>query len=711
MNLEQTDPSMVRESDILSGIVIYLQCLGRSVDADTLVTGLPVTHEDFSIPDVPRALARIGFSSRIRHSKIINRPNFPLCILMNDGRLETLLGFDGETYVLAHKTLPDSVWYLTKEQMDEFYAGVYITAAPTVESLEKTYVGSRDDGHWFWGQLKKHRLLTAEVIIATLVANALAVAISLFALQVYDRVIPNASYQTLWVLAVGALIAIVFEVSLRISRARIIDDLGRQVELQASAELMTRLQGMRLSAREMGPATLGALLRDFASVREFFTASAVGSAADIPFTFIFLTLIYLIAGPIVWVVFTACCVIILFSFVSRKALAKISEDMQGANVAQSRLLNEITYGAETVKLNRAENRFQQKWEGLSDLISSKTKENRAVSSRQTFVSQGFQQTSYILAVVAGVYLVLAGDLTVGAIIAVSILSSRTIGPISQLSATLARWQQVKVSLTGLDQIVNAEQERSADRHYSKKTTLKGDIEMERLIYAYGEDQAAALNIPKLDLASGKTVAILGRNGSGKSTLLKLISGLYNFSEGDIRIDGLDIRQIDPVDLRRNIGYLPQDVTLFSGTLRDNLLLGPMPKTDEELDQALEFCGLKVMVDRHPLGLDMPVLDGGVGLSVGQRQSLGLARVYLADPQIVLLDEPTAAMDQMLERSVIANLKVWLAQKTCILTTHRTEIVSLCDSIAVLEAGRIATMGDRDTVLAQLSSSRPKEASQ
>jgi len=691
-----------RESDLLTGLVQYLGFIGKPITSDELVAGLPVTLEDFGPGDVRRALLRIGYASTVKSPRRLNPRDLPACIKTVDGRFLTVISMDGDKFVIAHPALPDAVWHRTKEEMEADYDGICILAAPTVEALEQKHVGTPARGHWFWKHIFQQKWLSIEIVIATLVANCLAIAVSLFSLQVYDRVIPNASIQTLWVLAIGAGIAIVFETILRVSRGRLIDDMGRQVEINASAELMSSLQGMRMNERAAGPAALGSMMREFSSVREFFTATSMGSIADIPFVVIFLAIIYMIAGPVVIVVAVGASLIVLLSILSRSKLNRISGEMQGANSAQARILNEATYGAEAIKLNRAESKFQSNWEDITDLISDKTQSMRATSAALAFISQGLQQAAYISVVVAGVYMVLAGEFTVGAIIAMSILTTRAIAPITQLSGAIAKWQQVKVALKGLSTIADARQERTAGRQYARRDVLRGKVEIEDLRFAYAQDQDPALTLKRFDIQAGEAIAILGRNGSGKSTLLKILSGLYDFDSGDVRIDGLEIRQIDPVDLRRNIGFLTQDVTLFSGTLRENLLLGPTPVSEEMLQKSLAFCGLQKMVDRHPLGMDMPVADGGVGLSVGQRQSLGLARMYLADPQIVLLDEPTAAMDQNLEREVIQALRGWLKGRTCVLTTHRTDIVSLCDKIAVLEAGKLAMYGPTDEVLGSLS---------
>lgn len=703
---EGESPETAVLSPLLRALPAYLARIGKTISAEDLIAGHPVLADEFDVEHVDRALSRIGYVASVKHPKKLDETLLPACALMQNGAFYVVLSFEDGVYRVADLDQTSAFHTVTEAEMEHAFVGTCVSAAPTVEALEASRIGVTPRGHWFWRHITSQKWSIFEILTATIVANTLAVVVSLFSLQVYDRVIPNASFQTLWVLASGAFIAIAFEALLRISRGRLVDDLGRQVDIDLSAELMSKLQAMRLGHRKMGPAALGSMMREFSSIREFFTATSVGTIADIPFVFLFLGLIYVIAGPVVWVIVAAMSVIVLFSLLARRSISRISEDMQGANSAQARSLNEITYGAEAIKLHRAENRFQQAWEDLALVISAKTQEQRVVSARLTFLSQAVQQTAYVSAVIVGVYMVLAGEFTVGAIIAVSILTTRAISPVTQLSGAISRWQQVRVSLDGLNEIMQAPQERDPGRQYARRDVLLGQINISDLRFRYGEDQDEVLSLPHLTVEQGKTLAVLGRNGSGKSTLLKILSGLYDFESGEVRIDGLDIRQIDPVDLRRNMGVLTQDVTLFSGTLRDNLLLDPRPRSEEKIEEALRFSGLWPMVERHPLGMDMPVSDGGVGLSVGQRQSLGLSRIYLADPQILLLDEPTAAMDQTLEGQIISRLKEWVKGKTVILTTHRTEIISLCDDIAVLNAGRLAMIGPRDNVLTKLRGNDP-----
>ena len=688
-------------SPFLLALNRYLDVVGVQMSIDELIAGLPVSGSAFGVEHAKRAVNRLDYAFDVRHARRIPKAELPVCVKCKDGTFLTVIAANDTGFVVLHPTLTESKTTVSIAEMKERYSGEYYIAAPTVNRLEQDYAGTKKNGHWFWSHLARQSWATVEIIVATLVANCLAIAVSLFALQVYDRVIPNASLQTLWVLAVGAFIAIAFEAILRIARGRLIDDMGRRLESEVSADLVSKLQGMKFDNKRTPPASLGSLMREFSSVREFFTATSMGSISDIPFVFIFLAVIYVIAGPIVIVVLIAMLIIILASLFTRRALSKISEEMQGANAAQSRLLNEITYGAEAIKLHRAENRFQSSWEDISLLIASKTQEQRASGAVLSFFSQAIQQSAYIVSVVVGVYMVIAGEFSIGAIIAVGLLTTRTIAPISQLSGAISRWQQVRVALEGLTNIANSEQDRSLDRQYARREVLRGDITIKDLSFRYLDDQDPVLQIPRLSIKAGETIAVLGRNGSGKSTLLKVISGLYGYESGEVRIDGLEMRQLDPVDLRRNMGVLTQDVTLFAGTLRENLTIGPKSVSESDLEDSLKFSGLWAMVERHPLGMDMQVADGGTGLSVGQRQSLGLSRIYLADPQILLLDEPTAAMDQNLEAETIVKLKTWLKGRTCILTTHRTEIISLCDRVAVFQGGQLALLGPRDEIIQKL----------
>ena len=688
---------------LIDALLVYAQSFGKSLTREDFLVGLPVTEGDLHDAMALRALDRIGLDGIFQTARKLSAKHLPCCGAMQDGSYGVIVARDKDFVYLADPESDEGKYALPAKEFDANFSGRFLKATVQIDDIQRRHVGAAKPKHWFWGGFSNQKWLMRDVILGTFVANILAVAVSLFALQVYDRVIPNHSEATLWVLVVGAAVAILCEGLLRLSRSHLMDVAGRRIELTATSYLFSKLMGMSLSKRPSGPGSLAYLMREFSSVREFFTAASIGSVADIPFVFIFLLLIYGIAGNVVWVIVTGMVLIIVPSLLMRRAMTRLSEEMQGGTSAASRLVTEVCYNHDTIKSHSGEAMFQRRWEEIVALNAQKTSQQRLLASALTFWAAGVQQTTYIFAVVAGVFMVFSGDFTVGTIIAVSILSSRSIAPITQLSGTIARWEQVKTALNGLEQIAEAEQDRGLDRSFARRARLIGDVVLKDAEYTYDPEGPPSLKVTSLEIKENETLCLLGVNGSGKSTVLKLLSGLYAFSAGLVSIDGLDIRQIDPVDLRRNIGYLPQDVGLFHGTLRDNLTMGNTQISEETLIEAVTFSGLDRAIRSHPLGLDLEIADGGGGLSVGQRQSVGLARLYLQDPKIVLLDEPTASLDQNAENELIAKLETWLAARTTILTTHRMGVLKLVDKIAVLANGSIAMQGPRDTVVKKLQS--------
>ena len=396
---------------------------------------------------------------------------------------------------------------------------------------------------------------------------------------------------------------------------------------------------------------------------------------------------------------------LLPGYFMQRRMVELTREAQGASARAGRVLHEVIFELETVKSLRGEDRFRRIWSELNGLSAVTSTEQRRLASNLTFWSQGVQQLTYVCAVIVGAFLVFAGQMTVGSIIAIGILTGRTLGPLTQLANTMARWSNVKNALEGLDKIEASEQDRKAERTYLRRDNINGEFELREISFCYDEDSAPVLDISSVKIGAGEKVAVLGTNGAGKSTLIKLMAGLYEPDKGRVLVDGVDIGQLDPRDVRRSIGYLSQDVRLFSGTLRENLNLNGMVRDDERLLQALDFAGLGQFVRGHAKGLDMPIRDAGEGLSVGQRQSLGWARIWLQDPQVVLLDEPTATLDQTLENALISRLEKWLEDRTAIIATHRVPILSLTARTFILQNGRLAVDGPRDQIVAHLTKNR------
>lgn len=680
---------------------IYAGLLGKDLLARDILDALGGSEAPAGPEPLADALAKAGLKTTVESVTHSIGANWPALAQMSGGSLVLVVGQEGDALVVYDKTCPDNRAIVPVAEFEPHFTGVILKAEAELAQISRAHAPKTSAPHWFWGQFGRFRRAFAEVALGSFVANLLAVAVALFSLQVYDRVIPHQSEATLWVLAAGAAMALLMEALLKVSRARLIDGAGRQIELGVQGLLMDRILGMRSERAGQGPSQIFSSMREFGSVREFFTASTVGALADIPFIFVFLLLVASIAGNVVWVLILGGVLMVVPGFFLQKRMIRLTKETQGASAKASRMLHEVIFELDTVKTQRSEDRIRRLWEELNALTAMKSSEQRKLASTLTFWSQGVQQATYVSAVIMGTYLVFAGEFTVGSIIAVGLLTGRTLGPLTQLAGTMARWGNVKAALDGLDAIADAPQDREEGRSYLRREALEGRYELHELRFQYDEGGAPNLDVNGLTLNAGQAVAVLGSNGSGKSTLLKVLAGLYAPTQGRVMLDGMDMGQIDPRDLRRAIGYLGQEVKLFAGTLRENLNLNMLERDDARLLQALDFAGLGPFVAGHSKGLDLEIRDGGAGLSVGQRQSIGWARLWLQDPKICLLDEPTAALDQTLEKVLVDRLQSWLKGRTAVIATHRVPILQLTERTLILQGGRMAVDGPRDEVLAHL----------
>ncbi len=570
-----------------------------------------------------------------------------------------------------------------------------------VEKIYSEQAIKIEEKHWFWSVFNKEYGVFSRVLIASFFANLLAILSSLFALQVYDRVIPSQSEETLWALLIGVLLAIGLEAVLRILRSVLLDYSGKRIDLQANSLLLRRMLRLRLSAESPSPSYLTQMMREFASVREFFTEAAVGSLVDIPFAFLFLFVIYLIGGNVVFVPIFAGVAMIVPALLMRKKMMSIVTSAQGSYAASARLCNEAAYNLENVKVTQSQDFFEKQWDDLNKISADVSTRQRKLVNALTQWSTSMQQLAYVMTITVATYAAFSGDMTMGTIIALNILVSRTLAPMTRLSTLFIRWAQVKSSLTGLEIIAKGEQDDPIQQKKLRRSQLSGLLELREVKYAYAKDTEPAIHIPRLTIRPGEKVAILGPNGSGKSTLLKLLSGMYFPQSGEIKCDNLDMRQISDKDLRDNINYFTQEVNLFNGTLRDNITFGDLNIDDSEIVRVLQQTGLGGLLDSHPHGLDLLIKDGGVGLSVGQKQSVQIARMLLGKHNVLLLDEPTASLDPNIENHLIHQLKNFSANKTLVVVTHRMPILTLVDRVIVVSNGRITLDGPKDEVLKRI----------
>ena len=683
---------------------VYAGLLGGDLAVADVVETLVAQGADADpdLTDLSGALRAAGLRAQVYDAHQIVPDLWPALAEMTSGQIVLVLEQDASGLVVYDTTFADRRASVGLDEFAEVFSGRILKLSLTLSDLETRHSDAPKTRHWFWGEFSHYRRPLLEVAAGSFVANLLAVAVAMFSLQVYDRVIPYRSEPTLWVLALGAILAIVFEGMLKYARSSLMDMTGKRIEMTVQARLMQRLLGMKAAPGQRSPSGTFNAMREFGSVRDFFTATAIGTLADLPFLIIFLMLVASIGGNIVWVLVVGGILMVLPGLLFQKRMMALTAATQGANVRATRMLYESVFEAETLTTLRGEDRVRRIWTELTAVSALRSSDQRRLTSILGFWAQGVQQATYITTVVVGAYQVFAGNFTVGTIIAIGILTGRTLGPLSQLSATLARWSNVKAALDGLEPIANAPQHEEEARHYLRRAKITGAFELRGMEFRFDPKSAPTVEVGALAIPFGQSVAVLGANGSGKSTLLRLLAGIYDPTAGRILLDGVDIGQLHPRDLRRNLGYLGQEVRLFSGTLRDNLNLNQLERDDNRLYAALDFAGLGPYVRSHPRGLDLEIREMSEGLSVGQRQSIGWARLWLQDPAIVLLDEPTAALDQTLETTLVSRLKTWLEGRTAIIATHRVPILQLTTRTLILQNGRVMVDGPRDAVLAHLA---------
>lgn len=562
----------------------------------------------------------------------------------------------------------------------------------------------------FWKVIWRYKKYYYQVIIASFVINLLALISSLYVMNVYDRVIPNQAYETLWVLTIGVVLAIGFEFLAKMLRSYLLDIAGKKADIVISAMLFHRVMGIRLDKRPASSGSYANNLRDFESIREFMTSASLLALVDLPFILLFIGVISVIGGYLALVPLTIIPVVVIAGLLIQKPLAKgINASMKETSQRQGLAVESIE-GIETLKLNNAVNWAQQRWEMLTEKTAFSSIAVRNLTNFMVNFSAAMQQLNTVGLVCLGTYLIHANDvnsrITMGALIASVILSGRALAPLGQIAGLATRFQSARMALAGVKNIFNRPVEREDHKKYISPTSVNGALRLTNVTYQYNKDGQPALNNINLEIKAGEKVAILGKIGGGKSTLLKLLTGLYEQQQGNISLDDLDIRQIDPIFLRSKVGMLAQKPRLFFGTLRENLDLARLDgySSDDDLVRALKRFQLDKIIRQHPAGLDMPLGEDGLGLSGGQKQMVALAQLTLHNPNVVLLDEPTTGIDVDTEKLVLDALEAWTQDKTLIVVTHKLPILRLVDRIIVMDDGKILIDGPKQKVLKMLGQS-------
>ena len=540
----------------------------------------------------------------------------------------------------------------------------------------------------------------AHILLASLITNLMALGSVLFSMQVYDRVVPAQSLPTLWVLFGGVVLSMVFAWVMRSARMHITDILGKRADMRISDRVFGHALRVRNSARPKATGTFISQIRELEPVREMLTSTTIAAVADLPFFLLFSVIFWLIAGELVWVPTAAFIALLLPSLLAQRKLRELAQTNTRESSLRSAMLVETVQGIEDIKLLQAEARFQNQWNHYNAVSAESGLKMRALLHSLSNWLQTVQGGAFAVVIVVGAPKVMAGEISTGVLVAASMLTSRMLAPLASVTQVLNRWQQAKVASQALDQLMKLPVDHAADGTRVHRPAIQGQYEFNQANFSH-DGKTVCLQVKSLGIKPGERIAVLGRNGAGKSTLLQALSGLMEPASGQLLLDGVALQHIDPADVRRDIALLTQNARLFHGSLRDNMVLGAPHATDAEIMAALEAVGAWAFVRKLPTGLDHPILEGGLGLSGGQRQSLLLARLLLRQPRVLQLDEPTAALDEVSEREVIQNLRKLPRNHTLVIATHRPAILDIVDRIIVVDGGAIVVNGPREAVMAQL----------
>ena len=700
----RSDPRDRYDDPLLDSLLSLCSLHQKSVSRAMLTAGLPLPEQRLSPELLARAAARAGLQGRWLRRGLDKIPELamPALLLLREGRSALLLGWDeqGRARIMPSESEGGEV-RVSAEALAGDYSGRVFFAQPQHKfDFNRGELIPRATS-WFRDTLKRSRWLYIDAIAASFLINLIGLATPLFVMNVYDRVVPNQAEATLWVLAIGITGVFFFDLLLKTLRGLCLDLAGKKTDLIISATLFERIIGMAMKFRPARVGSFAQNIHEFQSLRDFLASLTLASVIDLPFTLLILAVIAMIGGHLVWIPVLAFPLVALIGWALQRPLAEtMQRTMALASERQSSLIESLA-GLDAVKVNNAESERQYLWEQTIGTLSRLELRARMLSSLAMNATMLLQQLAGVAVIVLGVYQIIDGNLSMGGLIACYMLSSRALGPLTQISGLLTRYQQARVTLESVNQMMELPQERQADERPLKRQSLQGAIEFRQLDFHYPDQQQAALQHINLVVRPGEKIGIIGRSGSGKSSLAKLIVGLYQPDAGSLLVDGIDVRQLDVSDLRHNIGYVPQDIQLFSGTLRDSLVSGARYVEDELVLQAAELAGVHEFARLHPKGYELQVGERGQNLSGGQRQNVALARALLLDPQILLLDEPTSAMDNTGEERLKQRLSAVIGSKTLLLVTHRASMLSLVDRLIIVDRGQIIADGPKGGVMEAL----------
>lgn len=731
---EQTADSWPLEADrvaihdpLVDALRIMAGYYGRRTSFASLTAGLPVPPTGITPLLFTRAAERTGLHARMAEKTVealAIAPNLP-CILVLENKQACILWEVREPgrakkssskeekdrkvhpetqFLVQFPETEDEKQLLTLTDLKKLYIGYAFYVRPVARVDERAGPAEIETAkEWFWSALWENKNIYAEVVLAAIMINIFAIISSLFVMNVYDRVIPNNAYETLWVLSVGVLTMYIFDFVLKNLRAHFLDHAGKKADIKISARLFQQMLGMTMEARPASAGVMASHMREFESLRDFFTSATMTTLIDLPFVLLFILLIAIIGGPLAFVPFVAVPLVIGIGMFMQKPLEKVTKQSMMESALKNALLFETISGLETIKVQAAEGHTQRSWEELTEKASKTSAKSKQINALALNLAVLVQQVASVAVVIVGVYLIANAKLSMGALVACVILTGRAMAPLAQVAGLLTRLHQSKEGLRQLNELMKRPVERPAGKHFISMPSVRGKVEFQDVLFHYPGQAVPALNGVNFVIEAGEHVGVIGAVGSGKTTLERLLINLYQPESGSVQLDGVDVRQIDPGDLRRNIGAVQQSPQLFYGSVRTNITMGHETAPDRAVLRAAELAGVTEFLRDSKAGLDTQVGERGESLSGGQRQSVAIARALLYDPPVLVLDEPTAAMDPASENRLMKRLEAVTKDRTTILITHKGSMLSLVSKIILIDRGRIIAYGPKDEIIRKLQS--------
>lgn len=696
-------PGIDLETPLILAVQHILSLSGMAFSPGA-VRDLPeLTGESFDPKAAVSALRHVGFEASYGEMapKKLRASHCPAIGFLKSGEALVIHAIDDEGQVHLRRIEGEGAPFI-EETLPKRDLADHLE--PFVVLARRVHAAAKPKGKndWFWGSLAQGRGLYGQVIIAAALTNFLGLSTSLFIMVVYDRVVPNEAIESLIALTIGVLIALVFDFIIKTLRAQFVDKAGKRADARMSRLIFDKILSMKLDSRRQKSGAMASIVREFDTLREFFTSATLIAIVDLPFIFFFIWVISLIAGPLALVPLIAVPLVIAAGIGIQPFLARITEGSMQSNMSKQSVLVETLNGLETVQATGSGRLMRRRFEEASDAQSNLGLKSRMLSNFAINSAASVQQLAQIATIFYGVFLIQDGTITMGAMIAAVILGGRTLAPLSQLASAMSRANGARQAYRSLSAVMNpAEGEPEEVRARLSRPHLAGTVELKGVSYTFPGANSPILKDLSLKIPAGQKVAIVGRMGSGKSTMSRLISGLIEPSEGALLIDGVDLRQVDKSDVRRNIGVMLQETWLFSGSVKENLQMGFYEYDDAHILDIAKVSGVDDFVASHPQGYDMELRERGEGLSGGQRQSINLARALLHDPNLLILDEPTSSMDAATEKAVIERLQAWMGNRTLIMVTHRNTLLELADRVLVMDQGRIVADTTPDKLRAQV----------